>query len=192
MKKCKKCERNKEEKDFYTYHNKCKECEKDIETEKHRTTDGLIRKTYLTQKASEKRRGRTGPEYSYEEFKVWFKEQGNFLELYTKWLESGFKKDLRPSVDRKKDSVGYTFDNIELMTWNENSKKAYKDRIDGNSNSNNIAIIQITKEGIEIKEFHSAAKAGRKLKTNSSHIVACCKNKRKTAAGYKWRYSDDS
>ena len=31
----------------------------------------------------------------------------------------------------------------------------------------------------------------RKLNISNSHISACCKGKRKTAGGYKWKYATE-
>ena len=41
-----------------------------------------------------------------------------------------------------------------------------------------------------IRSFDSIAKAGEFLNIKStSHISSCCRNKRKTAYGYKWKYA---
>lgn len=42
--------------------------------------------------------------------------------------------------------------------------------------------------GILLNVYNSASDAGNKSKTNISHIVSCCNNKRKTAGGYLWEY----
>jgi group I intron endonuclease len=39
-----------------------------------------------------------------------------------------------------------------------------------------------------IKEWHSISEAARYYKIKGSHISSCCKNKRKTCCGFKWRY----
>jgi hypothetical protein len=49
--------------------------------------------------------------------------KNNFYELYNNWIDSGYKKSDKPSVDRIDDYKGYSFDNIQLMTWKENNKK---------------------------------------------------------------------
>ena len=39
------------------------------------------------------------------------------------------------------------------------------------------------------RHFISAAEAERETSAHHQHISACCKGKRKTAGGYKWRYA---
>ena len=39
--------------------------------------------------------------------------------------------------------------------------------------------------------FNSISEAGRYVKTNSSHISACCRGKRKTTGGYHWEYVEE-
>lgn len=49
-------------------------------------------------------------------------------------------------------------------------------------------IIQQIKNGVVIKEFYSAAEAKRLLNINSSNIISCCTEHRKTAGGFQWKY----
>lgn len=42
-----------------------------------------------------------------------------------------------------------------------------------------------------LKEFPSAIEAERFLSKNGHHISCCCKGKRKTAYGYKWKYKSN-
>ena len=88
-----------------------------------RTIDGLISRIYYSQKGSSKRREHNPPTYSKEQLHVWMTSQVNFNNLYINWVASGYKKDLVPSVDRLDDYKGYSFDNIQLMTWRENLDK---------------------------------------------------------------------
>ena len=46
-------------------------------------------------------------------------------------------------------------------------------------------------QGNFIKKWVSASQASRKLKINQKNISLCCNNKRKTAGGYIWRFSND-
>ena len=46
-----------------------------------------------------------------------------FDEIYEKWEESGFTRHLTPSIDRKNNNLGYTFDNMQWLTVSQNSKK---------------------------------------------------------------------
>ena len=92
-----------------------------------KTIDGLISKIYGQQKQSSKKRGHQPPTYSKELLHRWITAHVIFQELYDNWIASNYEKDLVPSVDRLDDSKGYSFDNIQLMTWKENNAK-YKNR----------------------------------------------------------------
>lgn len=50
-------------------------------------------------------------------------------------------------------------------------------------------VFQIDKaNGNLIKKWESISDASRQLKIKVSNICFCCKNKNRTAGGYKWRY----
>jgi len=51
-----------------------------------------------------------------------------------------------------------------------------------------ICVLQFSKNGVFIKKYKSAMEAHRELNINPSHITETCKNKRKSAGGYVWRY----
>lgn len=50
-------------------------------------------------------------------------------------------------------------------------------------------VIQFSRGGIELGRFGSGGEAGRSVGTSCSHILSCCRGQRKTAGGYKWKYS---
>lgn len=52
-------------------------------------------------------------------------------------------------------------------------------------------INQFDKEGNFIKLWDSALLIQKHLGFNNSNIIQCCKGKRKTAGGFKWRYIDE-
>lgn len=55
-----------------------------------------------------------------------------------------------------------------------------------------IPVIQMSKDGDFIRCWQGAAYAARALGISSpSSITECCKGKRKTIGGYKWRYKDE-
>lgn len=53
-----------------------------------------------------------------------------------------------------------------------------------------IAVIQLTLDGEFVKEWESAAEAGRHG-YNFSHICACCRGERKKHKGFKWMFKEE-
>ena len=51
-------------------------------------------------------------------------------------------------------------------------------------------VIQYDLEGNFIKEWEATKIASTKLNIHASNITNCCKNNRKTAGGYIWKYKE--
>ena len=51
-----------------------------------------------------------------------------------------------------------------------------------------IPVVQYTKDGLLVKVWEHATIAGKTLGISPSSISACCRKKRKTIGGYKWKY----
>ena len=67
-------------------------------------------------------RGHPLPAFSRKEFDAWVGAQHHFDALWTDYEASGFEKMKRPSVDRLDNSRPYSFDNMRLVTWEENRR----------------------------------------------------------------------
>ena len=77
-------------------------------------------------------------------------------------------------------------DNLEWVTTSENQLHSYYKL------KNNIkSVIQLSLNNEIIKEWESIAKVEQELKISNADICKCCKGKRKTAGGYKWRYKEN-
>lgn len=50
-------------------------------------------------------------------------------------------------------------------------------------------VVQISKNGQPIKLWHSILVASKTLNIDKGNISACCRNKRKTAGGYMWKFN---
>ena len=55
----------------------------------------------------------------------------------------------------------------------------------------NEHIVQLTLDGLYIREWTTAAEAGRALGINYKNINTVCRGKRNKAGGYKWMYLSD-
>jgi hypothetical protein len=154
--------------------NYCYECRR----KEYRSIDGLIKNLYLHQKQSSIRRNHHKPKYTYEELYIWVLSRHNFYILYSNWEKSGYKKDLIPSVDRINDDKGYSFDNIRLMTWEENNKLGRTRR------SKKFGCF---KNGKLIKIYNSLKDIKKEMNINKSNIIRSAKTN-KRAYGYNWSY----
>jgi len=84
---------------------------------------GLISRTFYGQLKRSKSRGHKPPMYTRDELFDWCSKQQLFHELYALWVLSGYELKMRPTIDRKKDSLGYSFTNIQLMSFSQNVSK---------------------------------------------------------------------
>lgn len=77
-------------------------------------------------------------------------------------------------------------ENLEWCTSQYNN--IYGTRIERAIKSKSIPIIQFTKEGKFIRKWDSVIEASKELGFYHSSIIECCKGRRKSAGGYRWKY----
>ena len=118
MKTCTYCKQTLELKEFHLNQSKCKSCRIELGRTPHSVVSSILK----AQKRSSKRRSHNPPEYTKEELKEWVFKQPNWQKLYNEWVESGYKTEEKPSIDRIDNSKGYYFENIRLMKWKTNNK----------------------------------------------------------------------
>jgi len=158
-----------------------------------RTKKGLVGAIYNNQQGSSRERGHTPPTYTVNELRTWFRNHPMANALYDAWRLSGYRQGLIPSVDRIDDSKGYSFDNIQLMTWAENKAKGYADTKSGRMKHGKVkAVIQYDVDGEYVQTYHSLSEASRQTGVGHQCISGCCKGKGKTAGGFKWKYKKDN
>lgn len=195
MKECYNCRINKEivyfskssiSKDGLS--NWCKLCHREYRELKRSNPKTLIFQIYSGQINSSQRRGHGEPDYSREELYDWVLEQPHFKSLLNNWINSNFNSDLTPSIDRLKDYLPYTLNNIQLITWKENREKLNLDKIEGRNNKQSKAVLRLdidTEE--ELEEYFSIAEAGRRSNISSTTISNACINNL-IRGGYKWKF----
>ena len=147
----------------------------------------LVRRIHGDQLSSSRKRHHAKPTYSLDEIYNWCMSQHVFHDLYDLWVLSGLEKDMRPSLDRKDDSIGYSFSNIRICTWYENRMKQAHRVKSGDSRTCKI-VEQYSLDGIFIKSFVSGRAAGRITGVPRSSISHCCIGNCSNAGGFIWRY----
>lgn len=196
MKKCKNCGEEKSLDLFYVDRSRvsaqprhiCKECDNKENALYRKSIEGIITQAYSHQKECSINRGHLPPTYTRAELKDWLLAQPHFMPLYNAWVESDYVKNLKPSVDRINDSIGYTFENIQLVTFGENTKKQYGKILTGEKVNFHRKVNQYTLEGKYIQTFSSAQEARRVLDKKGIAVTGCCLGTHPTAGGFYWRY----
>ena len=192
---CTKCKTSKElseynvrklSKDGFT--SRCKICLSVSDKEYYHTIKGICYNLFYAHVHRSKLKSFAVPLYTKIELKEWIINQDNFKELYENWVNSNYKKELSLSVDRLDDYKGYSFDNIQLVTWEFNNKKGHDDMKNGINNKNSKSVLKYSMNGEFLGEYYSIRSVARILGVSERGIIRCCKGKQKYANGFKWKY----
>lgn len=193
-KKCRKCKEVKCKSLFYGVQGECKECTKKAvkanASKVGRGYDfserGVLRVIYKTQKRNNNLRGYGEMPYTKQELVSWMYANG-YKEKFDEWVESGRAKDLKPSVDRVNDLKGYSFDNIQLLTWKENKEHQYSDKRSGIGTSGKQCkpLLKLDTDMNVICEFVSYSSAVRDAGYSLEYQI---KNNCKCRNGFYWKY----
>ncbi len=167
----------------------CRKCISIVTTKYNRSSEGISNIMYLSQKRSSRHRKMDLPTYTEDEFKQWLFTNPKFDSLYENWKESGYMKDLKPSVDRLNDYVSYRLDNIQLVTWVENRERSYIDKLNGINNKQNYQTNMYDIDGTFLDTFHSTRYIERELKIIG--VYRSCNDHIVLTDGYMWRYVSD-
>ena len=167
----------------------CKKCHSERSKVYRRSEHGKINDMYNHQRKRSKKNKWGGPMYSFDEFKDWVLKNDNWSVIYSDWVKSGYDVNKAPSIDRIDDYDIYRFENIRLVTWDENNKSHHADRRNGINNKINKSVLMYSKDGEYIREFHSLAAASRFVGVYYSKISASIK-RGGTCAGYVWEFRE--
>tara|TARA_R110000850_G_scaffold105926_12_gene217130 strand:- start:857 stop:1450 length:594 start_codon:yes stop_codon:yes gene_type:complete len=196
MKSCFKCGVEKQLSEYYKHGqmadghlNKCKSCT--ILDVKYNPADycltqrGVIRVIYKTQKRNQILRDHGCLPYSKDELKEWLYING-FKKLYDEWVSSEFKKDKKPSVDRVNSTIGYSFENMKLVTWLDNRNLQYDDIKNGTGSSGKRCkpLFKIKNNHV-VAEYVSYSAAARDVGYSIEYQI---KKSVKCRNGFYWKY----
>lgn len=165
--------KNREERNPY-----CRECKRDIA----RSYLNKMTLMYNTQVQNSKKRRHPPPNYTESDFRDWCIRNG-YKRMYENWEKSKYNRWMAPSADRLDDDKPYTLDNLQLVTWEHNSKR-------GNI-SHSEPIKQYRLDGEFVTDWISASKASKVLQLSRSQITATCNGRKLRAGDFQFRYKDD-
>lgn len=150
----------------------------------------LLSMIYSKQCTSSKKRGHEPPGYSRHEFINQGLTNGTFWKLYREWTMNDYHKEFTPSCDRKDNTEGYSFKNIQFIQWKEHLIKTGIEHKKGLIVGKLKPVMQFTKDGEYINTFVSSYEAKRELNIHPQNIRRVCRGERLSAGGYKWEYTD--
>jgi hypothetical protein len=164
--------------------NICKKC---LYTSQRKRPENKINELFKRMERSSKVRNHDFS-IKYEDFKKWIIDNG-FNELFNKWVESGFKKELAPSVDRIDTTKPYAFDNMRLVTWKENHDAFARDLLNGiGVAKNQCKPVMVTFKDGTTKIYHSISALKRDLKVSGKTLHRCMKENRPSRRGMFFKF----
>jgi len=119
--------------------------------------------------------------YTWDEFCKWVLSNKEFMNIYKIWIESDLNKKLTPTIIRKDSKKPFELNNLKVTT-------SYMGIINSGK-TRQKKVIQFDLNNKEIARFQNARIAAQMLNYKYySNIHEVCKGKKKTAAGFKWKY----
>ena len=145
----------------------------------NRTIEKVVRLSYtLGMIPNSVKRGHKPPDFTEQELLDWVISKPNFGKLWSDYVASGYNRMKVPSLDRIDESVGYTFSNLELVTWEINANRAWNKRMK--------PVAAYTLKGKLINSYESTTLASQNLGVPLYDITNTIKGKQKYAHDYQF------
>ncbi len=152
-----------------------------------KTPKGVLTNLYSKMKERNIKRGFGELPFSLKELQERFLGDDNYIKQFNIWVQNSYKKEYKPSFDRINPNRGYTIDNMQILSWGENRKKADWEKsflyttpvVMCDINENIVRIFESTKEACTMTGFPQ------------STITMCCQGKLRSVKGYIFKYRGD-
>ena len=143
---------------------------------------------YSSVRYKSKRRGEKYPKFTKIDLINWLKEN-RIEKMWIDYIESGYNKGLKPSIDRINDYGIYEFSNMQLITWEENNVKGVNGLKHHNSchnkqNRKSVGLVKNLKDKCCIS-FDSLIECADWLGVHKVSVSRVLCGKRKTIKGWK-------
>lgn len=155
------------------------------------------KRKYSEMKSRVKRKNFNEIQFTINEFLQWIMNNDNYKKIYSNYADNNKNRKLCPSIDRKDDYKTYSFDNIRLVTWEENKDKYNSDRLVGKNTKQSKPVISICISTGKKNEYHSAHYASQQTKIDRASINRSCRTNSKNpinksrSGSFIWIFQDD-
>lgn len=171
----------------------CKVCRNKEKTQYCLTKKGVIQTIWDSQLSSCKKRKCEPPKYNKEQFKAWILGQEELFDtLYNTWVDSEYKQELKPSVDRLDNFETYSLDNIRLTTWGDNKELGHLEHRKAKLPNQIYCPVYQIKDGEIVGEFISMSEVERVLGIPQGNVWKVCNGERHTAGGFGWIHKNET
>lgn len=155
-------------------------------TKYRRSKNGLPMQIYSRQVNRAKKRPWLTPNYSSQKLREWMWKQPKYHKMYDEWVNSNYRVDIRPTIDRVDPMKKYSLNNIQILTYAENSRKGNIELI----KTKGVGVQQFDLGGNLVAKYDSIIEAASVNQINASNICNACKGRLKTYKMYIWRYTN--
>lgn len=143
---------------------------------------------YSSVRYKSKRRGDNMPKFNKQELIKWLVDNG-VESMWIKYIESGYDKNVKPSIDRIDDYGSYTFGNMQLITWRENQIKGVNSKKHHNAchnrqNTKKVGLVKNLEDSVIIV-FDSLNECATWLGVHKVSVSRVLCGQRKTIKGWK-------
>lgn len=161
------------ENNFRKFGNVCKKCQQLRELEIRHSLDGHLRQIFKTQISSSISRGHQLPNYSIDDLLSKYMTDPTYVNLFKLWKDSNFNKWLSPSLDRLNENLGYSFENIQMISWKQNMLNHQELKFTGIANYDSKQVSLYDMNGVFIETFVSLKALSREFDIHVGVISRC-------------------